>query len=720
MAGVLITGAGGFVGRHLARSLAARGAEVHGFGLGPIPDDTPSMRWREGDVLDRDAVDAAVAGARPDAVVHLAGQSSAWLSFERPLETYRANAMGTWTLLDAVRRHAPQARILVVGTGEAYGPQPEGSRVGEDAPFRPVSPYALSKAAADALSAAFARRHGLAVIRTRSFGHTGPGQAPTFVVSSFARQIARIEAGAGDGVLRVGNLEVTRDISDVRDVVSATRYLTDVREQDDLNRVWAQYLGGHLPTTTTVEVSRLATHPRCKLEITAIAVSSEEIGGTRYAVYNLHVQPDLWPMTKDRNFRIFQEQTVPQIVKTLLAEHNVQLEDQLTGDYRLWGYCVQYNESSFNFNSRLMELEGLKEWMPPREEGYRSLVAALDADLAPWAAGQSPRLKEIHTSDPDEFFSVPIDVLVVATPATSHMEYLAAGLEAGIRRFMVEKPVASRLADADTALERARQVGARVVVNHTRRYSERHRRLRHLAESGALGELRGISITTGAGGTATLGTHYFDLCNYLFGGGPRNVAAALTGDRDPNPRGTQFHDPGATALLLYSDERRASVEIAGPGFINMKVADTALSARAAEVAQDTALAGASAVETPRRVVIDYAGPNVAKPMHVGHVRSTILGDCLARVLRLLGHRVITDNHLGDWGTQFGMLLYGYEQFQLAEPCFERAHRRLFRRRSRRDISQRSASRLPGRSLSGGPVPDHAASRGLDGTVPKVG
>uniref|UniRef100_UPI00202300A9 contractile injection system protein, VgrG/Pvc8 family n=2 Tax=Enterobacterales TaxID=91347 RepID=UPI00202300A9 len=76
-------------------------------------------------------------------------------------------------------------------------------------------------------------------------------------------------------------------------------------------------------------------------------------------VYNLHVQPDLWPMTKDRNFRIFQEQTVPQIVKTLLAEHNVQLEDQLTGDYRLWGYCVQYNESSFNFISRLMELEGI-------------------------------------------------------------------------------------------------------------------------------------------------------------------------------------------------------------------------------------------------------------------------------------------------------------------------------------------------------------------------
>lgn len=218
---VLITGVSGFVGRHLVAALAARGDEIHGFGLGEAPAAPPLAGWRAGDTLDADALRAAVAASRPDAVIHLAGQSSAAVSFEQPVETYRTNAIGTWTLLEAVRQHAPRARVLVVGSGEVYGPQPEGSRVAEDAPFRPISPYALSKAAADALSDAFARRHGLEVIRTRSFGHTGPGQSPTFAIPSFARQIVAIEAGGAEPVLRVGNLDVTRDLTDVREVVDA-------------------------------------------------------------------------------------------------------------------------------------------------------------------------------------------------------------------------------------------------------------------------------------------------------------------------------------------------------------------------------------------------------------------------------------------------------------------------------------------------------------------
>ncbi|HET6575454.1 MAG TPA: arginine--tRNA ligase [Fimbriiglobus sp.] len=104
-----------------------------------------------------------------------------------------------------------------------------------------------------------------------------------------------------------------------------------------------------------------------------------------------------------------------------------------------------------------------------------------------------------------------------------------------------------------------------------------------------------------------------------------------------------------------------SATVAGPGFINLKLKDSWLASQVRAMAADARL-GVSAPETPRRYVIDYSSPNVAKPLHVGHLRSTIIGDALTRLLRFLGHSVVTDNHLGDWGTQFGMLIHGYRHF----------------------------------------------------------
>jgi arginyl-tRNA synthetase len=104
-----------------------------------------------------------------------------------------------------------------------------------------------------------------------------------------------------------------------------------------------------------------------------------------------------------------------------------------------------------------------------------------------------------------------------------------------------------------------------------------------------------------------------------------------------------------------------SATVAGPGFINIKLKDSWLASQVRGMAADARL-GVGRPEKPRRYVIDYSSPNVAKPLHVGHLRSTIIGDALTRLLRFLGHTVITDNHLGDWGTQFGMLIYGYRNF----------------------------------------------------------
>jgi len=216
---VLVTGANGFVGPYLARALAARGHAVLGAGLGEAPAESAISAWLPMPLTSPEEVRRVIADAAPDAVLHLAGQSSAARSFEAPLETFETNVLGTLHVLLAVKASAPAARTIVVGTSEVYGPIAKGTRANEDSPQQPVSPYALSKAVADRLAADLARTQGLDVVRARPFGHTGPGQTPRFVIPSFAQQIAAIELGRAEPVLRVGNLEVTRDLTDVRDIV---------------------------------------------------------------------------------------------------------------------------------------------------------------------------------------------------------------------------------------------------------------------------------------------------------------------------------------------------------------------------------------------------------------------------------------------------------------------------------------------------------------------
>lgn len=259
---VLVTGVTGFVGPHLARALLARGARVHGLGLDAPRDDLGLASFQLAPLSDVGRLASALDAARPDHVVHLAGQSSAGRSFERPVETFEANALGTWRLLEAVRDAASRARVLVVGSGEAYGPQAEGGRVDESAPFRPVSPYAFSKAVADAMAEVAGERFGLDVIRVRAFGHTGPGQRPPFVIPSWAEQIATIEKGEREPVLRVGDLSVVRDLSDVRDI--ALGYLA-LLERGRRGAAYNLCRGSGVPLSAVAE--RLAARARVPVRV---------------------------------------------------------------------------------------------------------------------------------------------------------------------------------------------------------------------------------------------------------------------------------------------------------------------------------------------------------------------------------------------------------------------------------------------------------------------
>lgn len=211
---VLVTGASGFVGGHLAPRLRRDGLEVH-------------AADRELDVCDAAAVEAGVAQLRPDAIVHLAAQSSVAESWRDEKLTYRVNFLGARSVLEAAARRAPQARVVLVGSGVEYGSAPPGAPpFTEAAPLQPRSPYARSKAAADLLGAAYAER-GLDVVRVRPFNHAGPGQSDAFVLSGFARQLVAIEAGRSAPRLRVGNLDSVRDFLDIADVVDAYARLLD-------------------------------------------------------------------------------------------------------------------------------------------------------------------------------------------------------------------------------------------------------------------------------------------------------------------------------------------------------------------------------------------------------------------------------------------------------------------------------------------------------------
>jgi GDP-4-dehydro-6-deoxy-D-mannose reductase len=222
---VLVTGADGFVGRHLVATLTERGHEVLGADRRAAGGDSLVL-----DVTDPLNVRGVLELAQPDAIAHLAGQAFVPASIEDPTATFDVNAQGTLHVLESVRALSGDSRgprVLVVSSADVYGAQPpDAYPLRETAPPLPRNPYAASKVAAEALALAYVHAFGLDAVVTRAFNHIGPGQDARFAATAFAIQLARVAAG-GERVVRVGNLDASRDFLAVQDVCAAYALLLE-------------------------------------------------------------------------------------------------------------------------------------------------------------------------------------------------------------------------------------------------------------------------------------------------------------------------------------------------------------------------------------------------------------------------------------------------------------------------------------------------------------
>jgi GDP-4-dehydro-6-deoxy-D-mannose reductase len=216
---VLVTGAAGFAGGHLLELLTGRHELVAWSRSTPPPELAGLARWQQVDLLDRDRVRAAVHDVRPSAVFHFAGVSQVAESFADAVKPLAGNVLGTHHLFDALRRAGLTCRILLTGSATVYASS--DSKLTETSLLAPASPYGVSKLAQEQLGVRAVREDGLEVVIARPFNHTGPRQTPSFMAPAVARQVALIERGTLEPIIRIGNTSPKRDLSDVRDVVRA-------------------------------------------------------------------------------------------------------------------------------------------------------------------------------------------------------------------------------------------------------------------------------------------------------------------------------------------------------------------------------------------------------------------------------------------------------------------------------------------------------------------
>lgn len=230
---VLIFGAGGFVGKYLAKEFSSNNYKVYGSDKNSSNNINEFYEFYKCDLLDINQVSSILKEVNPTHIINLAAISSVGLSWKIPQVTISVNVIGTLNILESVKEICPLSKILFIGSSEEYAPSE--NPIDESNPLNANNPYGISKAVQEQFSEIYRKRYGLKIYYVRPFNHTGVGQSDSFVIPSFCKQVAEIEKHSESGTIYVGNLEVKRDFSNVKDIARAYRMII---ESNDCNIVY--------------------------------------------------------------------------------------------------------------------------------------------------------------------------------------------------------------------------------------------------------------------------------------------------------------------------------------------------------------------------------------------------------------------------------------------------------------------------------------------------
>jgi GDP-4-dehydro-6-deoxy-D-mannose reductase len=268
---ILITGGTGFVGSHLIRFLKSSDAKIIAVSSGNATFQEPGVDYCKADIRNPDDVRAVVREANPSQIYHLAGVSMVADSWTNPRFTFDVNVIGSYNVFEAAMRLSSSPKILNVSTSQVYAPS--DSALTETSLLGPSNPYAATKAIAELLMVQYQKFTSGGIITARAFNHTGPGQLPSFLLPSVAKQLAEMEAGLIPEVLKVGNINVKRDFTDVRDVVIAYRELL---EKGKIGEIYNVCSGRAIPLADLVGELQKNCSAAVKIEVDPARLRSSE------------------------------------------------------------------------------------------------------------------------------------------------------------------------------------------------------------------------------------------------------------------------------------------------------------------------------------------------------------------------------------------------------------------------------------------------------------